>query len=119
MSKDQIGKKRERDVMVIPRYPVNDDDVKRVLNIIIQGSLSQISIATLDLQIIDMDQFHLILSMEYVLINFLQRNTCFEAVLELVPMNHFGLAHESVGEGDDCHLNLDVDGSFFKMWAFV
>ncbi|KAL4189899.1 hypothetical protein AMTRI_Chr08g167750 [Amborella trichopoda] len=136
LSEDRVGKRRERDVMVIPGFPVNDDDVMRVLNII-QGSLSQIPTAALDLQIISMDQFamveelaflikdnlpckHLILLMEDVL-----------AVLELVQMNPyhrmllhrlaeiFGLAHESVGEGDDCHLNLDLDGIFFKMWAFV
>ncbi|KAL4196499.1 hypothetical protein AMTRI_Chr04g246430 [Amborella trichopoda] len=105
MSEDRVGKKRERDVMVIPGFPVNDGDVKRVLNII-QGSLSQISTATLDLQIIVMDQFaiveelvflikdnlpckNLFLSMEDVLVKFLQRNTCFEAVLELVPMNPY------------------------------
>ncbi|KAL4180897.1 hypothetical protein AMTRI_Chr12g268410 [Amborella trichopoda] len=127
MFEDQVGKKRERDVMVIPGFP---------------GSLSQISTATLDLQIIGMDQIvmveelafliknnlpckHLILSMEDVLVKFLQKNTCFEAVLELVPMNPyhhillhrlaeiFGLAHESVGEGDDRHLNMDLNGIFF------
>ncbi|KAL4187504.1 hypothetical protein AMTRI_Chr09g39370 [Amborella trichopoda] len=147
MSKDQVGKKRERGVMVIPGFPVNDGDVKRVLNII-QGSLPKISTATLDLQIIGMDQFamaeelaflikdnlpckHLILSMEDGLVKVLQRNTCFEAVLELVSMNPyhrillhrlaeiFKLAHESVGEGGDRHLNLDLNGIFFKMWAFV
>ncbi|XP_011625542.1 uncharacterized protein LOC18440072 isoform X1 [Amborella trichopoda] len=114
---------------------MNDGVLKRVLNII-HGSLSQISTATLDLQIIAMDQFamveelaflikdnlpckHLILSMEDILVEFLQRNTCFEAVLELVPMNPyhrmllhrlaeiFGLAHESVGEGEDRHLILE------------
>ncbi|KAL4195292.1 hypothetical protein AMTRI_Chr05g72600 [Amborella trichopoda] len=133
--------------MVIPGFPVNDGDMKRMLNVI-QDSLSQISTATLDLQIIGIDQFamveelaflikdnlpckHLILSMEDVLVKFLQRNTCFETVLELVPMNPyhrmllhclveiFGLAHESVGEGDARHLNLDLNGIFLKIWVFV
>ncbi|XP_011625543.1 uncharacterized protein LOC18440072 isoform X2 [Amborella trichopoda] len=88
---------------------MNDGVLKRVLNII-HGSLSQISTATLDLQIIAMDQFamveelaflikdnlpckHLILSMEDILVEFLQRNTW--------------LAHESVGEGEDRHLILE------------
>ncbi|KAL4203372.1 hypothetical protein AMTRI_Chr01g127580 [Amborella trichopoda] len=73
---------------------------------------------------------HLILSMEDVRVKFLQRNTCFEALLELVPMNPyhrmllhhlaeiFGLAHESVGEGDDHHLNQDLNGICFLIWLY-
>ncbi|KAH7543435.1 hypothetical protein FEM48_Zijuj02G0183700 [Ziziphus jujuba var. spinosa] len=62
---------------------------------------------------------HLVLSVEEVLINFLQTDTSSDGVLELEPMNSynrlllhrladiFGFSHESVGEGDDRHLILE------------
>ncbi|KAL4182856.1 hypothetical protein AMTRI_Chr11g95240 [Amborella trichopoda] len=111
MSEDRVGKKREREVMVIIGFPVNDGDVKRVLNII-----QELAFLIKD----SLHCKHLILLIEDVL-----------AVLELVPMNPyhsmllhrlakiFGLAHESVGEGDNRHLNMNLNGIFFEMWAFV
>ncbi|XP_027366424.1 R3H domain-containing protein 1-like [Abrus precatorius] len=63
---------------------------------------------------------HLVLTMEEVLVNFLQDDdTSSDGILELEPMNSynrlllhrlaeiFGFAHESVGEGDDRHLILE------------
>ncbi|KAJ1409304.1 SUZ domain [Sesbania bispinosa] len=63
---------------------------------------------------------HLVLTMEEVLVNFLQADdTSSDGILELEPMNSynrlllhrlaeiFGFAHESVGEGDDRHLILE------------
>ncbi|KAK7356776.1 hypothetical protein VNO80_16052 [Phaseolus coccineus] len=63
---------------------------------------------------------HLVLTMEEVLVNFLQDDhTSSDGFLELEPMNSynrlllhrlaeiFGFAHESVGEGEDRHLILE------------
>ncbi|XP_027934133.1 uncharacterized protein LOC114189691 isoform X1 [Vigna unguiculata] len=63
---------------------------------------------------------HLVLTMEEVLVNFLQDDhTSSDGILELEPMNSynrlllhrlaeiFGFAHGSVGEGDDRHLILE------------
>ncbi|KAK8464760.1 hypothetical protein PHAVU_010G077712 [Phaseolus vulgaris] len=63
---------------------------------------------------------HLVLTMEEVLVNFLQDDhTSSDGILELEPMNSynrlllhrlaeiFGFAHESVGEGEDRHLILE------------
>ncbi|CAA7404777.1 unnamed protein product [Spirodela intermedia] len=61
---------------------------------------------------------HLVLSVEEMLIDFLQNNTSLDGIIELEPMSPyhrlmlhrladiFGFAHESVGEGDDRHLVL-------------
>ncbi|GFP90046.1 protein encore [Phtheirospermum japonicum] len=62
---------------------------------------------------------HLILSVEELLINFLQDDTGLDGVLELEPMNPynrllvhrladiFGFSHQSVGEGEARHLVLE------------
>ncbi|CAK8560249.1 unnamed protein product [Lathyrus sativus] len=63
---------------------------------------------------------HLVLTMEDLLVNFLQaEDTSSDGILELEPMNSynrlllhrlaeiFGFAHESVGEGEDRHLILE------------
>ncbi|CAL5195540.1 unnamed protein product [Lathyrus oleraceus] len=63
---------------------------------------------------------HLVLTMEELLVNFLQaEDTSSDGILELEPMNSynrlllhrlaeiFGFAHESVGEGEDRHLILE------------
>ncbi|KAL8252812.1 hypothetical protein R6Q59_036505 [Mikania micrantha] len=61
---------------------------------------------------------HLVLSMEDMLVEFLQKETSLNEVLELEPMNPynrlllhrladiFGFSHQSIGEGDDRHLVL-------------
>ncbi|KAL8232661.1 hypothetical protein R6Q57_002439 [Mikania cordata] len=61
---------------------------------------------------------HLVLSMEDMLVEFLQKETSLNEVLELEPMNPynrlllhrladiFGFSHQSTGEGDDRHLVL-------------
>lgn len=61
---------------------------------------------------------HLVLSMEDMLVEFLQDEASFNEVLELEPMNPynrlllhrladiFGFSHQSIGEGDDRHLVL-------------
>ncbi|KAK9053665.1 hypothetical protein SSX86_024739 [Deinandra increscens subsp. villosa] len=61
---------------------------------------------------------HLVLSMEDMLVEFLQNETSLNKVLELEPMNPynrlllhrladiFGFCHQSIGEGDDRHLVL-------------
>ncbi|XP_042015397.1 uncharacterized protein LOC121763444 isoform X1 [Salvia splendens] len=62
---------------------------------------------------------HLILSVEDLLVNYLQDDTSLDGVLELEPMNSynrllvhrlaeiFGFFHHSVGEGEDRHLVLE------------
>lgn len=62
---------------------------------------------------------HLVLSVEEALVDFLENDTSPDGILELEPMSPynrlllhrladiFGLAHESVGEGDDRHLILE------------
>ncbi|KZV55430.1 hypothetical protein F511_35101, partial [Dorcoceras hygrometricum] len=62
---------------------------------------------------------HLILSMEEMLVNFLQEGTSLDGLLELEPMNPydrllihrlaeiFGFSHKSIGEGEDRHLILE------------
>ncbi|KAI3819897.1 hypothetical protein L1987_13750 [Smallanthus sonchifolius] len=61
---------------------------------------------------------HLVLSMEDMLVDFLQNEASINEVLELEPMNPynrlllhrladiFGFSHQSIGEGDDRHLVL-------------
>ncbi|KAM0067371.1 putative R3H domain, SUZ domain, R3H domain superfamily protein [Helianthus debilis subsp. tardiflorus] len=61
---------------------------------------------------------HLVLSMEDMLVHFLQNETSLNGVLELEPMNPynrlllhrladiFGFSHQSIGEGDDRHIVL-------------
>ncbi|KAI3746087.1 hypothetical protein L6452_08508 [Arctium lappa] len=61
---------------------------------------------------------HLVLSMENMLVDYLQDDTSLGEVLELEPMNPynrlllhrladiFGFSHQSIGEGDDRHLVL-------------
>ncbi|KAI7729982.1 hypothetical protein M8C21_020576 [Ambrosia artemisiifolia] len=61
---------------------------------------------------------HLVLSMEDMLVDFLQNDSSLNGVLELEPMNPynrlllhrladiFGFSHQSIGEGDDRHLVL-------------
>ncbi|KAL4182808.1 hypothetical protein AMTRI_Chr11g94980 [Amborella trichopoda] len=108
-------------MMVIPGFPVNDGDVKRMLNII-QGFLSQISTATLDLQIIGMDQFAMVEELALLIKDNLP---CKHLILSMedcpsqIPSTKYmlrgclGAPHESVGEGDDHHLNLDLNRFFF------
>ncbi|GER43192.1 DNA-directed RNA polymerase subunit alpha [Striga asiatica] len=62
---------------------------------------------------------HLILSVEELLVNFLEEDTSVDRVLELEPMNPynrllvhrladiFGFSHQSVGEGESRHLVLE------------
>ncbi|XP_049932110.1 uncharacterized protein LOC116247942 isoform X2 [Nymphaea colorata] len=75
---------------------------------------------------------HLVLSMEESLVEFLQNNTSPNAILELEPMTSyhrmllhrladiFGLAHESVGEGNDRRLILErsPESAIDILWQF-